>query len=58
MVILVIYCLKDVKLGLNLYNLKEIIACLVVIFLQFYKRNMYLSIIGGTLCYMVILRLI
>ena len=58
MVILVIYCLKDVKLGFNLYDLKEIIACLVVIILQLYKKNMYISIVGGTLCYMIILRMI
>jgi len=53
---LVIYCLKDVSLFTGNHALPELIAIAVVVVLHLTKRNMFLSIIGGTACYMALLR--
>lgn len=53
---LVVYCLKDVSLLSGSHGLPEGIALLVVIVLHRYKRQMLLSIAGGTLCYMLLVQ--
>lgn len=50
---LVVYCLKDVSVLSYSYGLPELIAVLITILLHLWKRQMLLSITGGTLCYMV-----
>lgn len=53
MAMLVVYCLKDINLLSQFHGLSEIISVLVVIVLHVYKRNTLLSIIGGTIVYMI-----
>lgn len=55
---LVVYCLKDVKLFAGSHGLPELIAILFVVILHLWKRNMLLSIGGGTICYMLLVQLV
>ena len=57
MTILVIYCLRDTKLTAFPFGIPELVSCLLIIILQAVKKNMYLSIIAGTACYMILIRL-
>ena len=57
MTILVIYCLRGTSFGRSPYGIPEIAACLLVRSLQIIRKNMYLSIIAGTICYMVLIRI-
>ena len=52
--LLVIYCLKNVSLLSGSHGLPELIAILVVAGLHLWKRQMLLSIAGGTICYMLL----
>ena len=54
--LLVVYCLKDVNILNGSHGLPEAIAILVVVLLHLWKRQMLLSIAGGTVCYMVLLQ--
>ena len=51
---LVIYCLKNVSLLKGTHGLPEGLAILVTGALHFWKRNMLISIAGGTICYMLL----
>lgn len=53
---LVIYCLKDVSLSAHPHGLPELIAAVCVIGLQAWRRNSLLSILSGTLVYMVLIQ--
>jgi len=53
---LVIYCLKDTVLTRAPFGAPEIIAGLAVAGLQAWKRNPLLSILGGTVLYMVLVQ--
>lgn len=55
---LVVYCLKGVSLVKAPYGAPEGIASAVVIGLQVWKRNTFLSIIAGTICYMVLVQMV
>ena len=48
--LLVIYCLKDVTPLEGSHGLPELIAMAAVTALHFWKRNMLLSIAGGSAC--------
>lgn len=54
---LVIYCLKGVKLNSNPYGIPEIISVLFIILIHNKKKNTLLSIGLGTLVYMILVRL-
>ena len=56
MAMLVVFCLKGVKVTETPYGLPELIACAVVIALHAWKHNTLLSIIAGTACYMVLIQ--
>ncbi len=56
MTVLVIYCLRDTAFGSFPFGIPEIISCALVVSLQIIKNNMYLSIIAGTVCYMILIR--
>ena len=56
--LLVIYCLKDVSIFSGSHGLPELIAILFVILLHYLKRQMLLSIAGGTICYMLLVQLL
>lgn len=56
MAMLVVYCLKDVSFAVFAGWLPSAISVAVVVVLHIWKRNTLLSIIGGTVCYMVLIR--
>lgn len=56
--LLVIYCLKDVSILGGSHGLPELIAIAVVILLHYWKRQMLVSIAGGTVCYMLLVQLL
>ena len=53
---LVIYCLKDVSVVDAPHGLPELIAALAVVGLQVWKRNSLLSILAGTVVYMLLVQ--
>ena len=55
---LVVYCLKDVSFFSGSYGIPELISITAVIALHYWKRQMLLSIAGGTVCYMLLVQLI
>lgn len=55
---LVIYCLKNASFRTYSYGLPELIAIAVTAGLHFWKRQMLLSIAGGTIVYMLLLRFV
>lgn len=55
---LVVYCLKDMTFKDTSQFLPQIISCLVVILLHVWRRNTLISIVGGTLSYMLFVQLI
>lgn len=56
--LLVVYCLKNVSLLAASHGLPEAIAIGVVAALHLWKRQMLLSIAGGTVCYMLLVQLV
>lgn len=56
--LLVVYCLKNVSLLTGSHGLPELISISIVIGLHVWKRQMLLSIAGGTLCYMLLVQLV
>ena len=58
MTVLVIYCLRGTSFGRYPFGIPELAACALVVLLQIVKKNMYLSIIAGTVCYMALIRVI
>ena len=55
---LVVYCLKDVDFTGTSHGLPEIIAVLLVAVLHKWKHNTLLSILAGTVCYMVLIQIV
>ena len=55
---LVVYCLKGASPLEYPYVLPELFGCITVVLLHLWKRSTLLSIAGGTLCYMLLIRLI
>lgn len=55
---LVIYCLKDVSFASGSHGLPELLAIAAVVGLHMWKRQMLLSIAGGTVCYMLLVQLV
>lgn len=51
---LVMYCLKDVSIANGSHGIPEFIAILLIVILHVWKRNTLLSIVGGTVCYMLL----
>lgn len=55
---LVVYCLKDTRILSAPYGMPELIASLLVVLLQVWKRNILLSILSGTFVYMLFTQLV
>ena len=55
---LVVYCLRNVSLLSGSHGLPEFIAIAVTVALHLWKRQMLLSIAGGTICYMLLIQLV
>jgi len=53
---LVVYCLKDVQIVAVSSWAPAALSCLIVTVLYVWKRNTLLSIISGTLCYILLVQ--
>lgn len=56
--LLVVYCLRNVSLFAGSHGIPELLSIAVVVGLHLWKRQMLLSIAGGTLCYMLLVQLV
>lgn len=55
---LIVYCLKDVNPLTGTHGLPEAAAITAVVLLHRWKRQMLLSIAGGTILYMLLVQLV
>lgn len=55
---LVIYCVKGVDLLSGSHGIPELISIAAVVLLHLWKRQMLLSIAGGTILYMLLVQLV
>ena len=56
--LLLIYCLKDVQVAAWPHGIPELIGVAVTAALQFWRKNMMLSIAVGTILYMALVQLV
>lgn len=56
--LLVIYCLRDVNILSGSHGIPELISNAAVAGLHLWKRQMLLSIAGGTVCYMMLVQMV
>jgi branched-subunit amino acid transport protein AzlD len=56
MIILVIYCLRNIDLTVFPFGMAELLSVGIVIVAQVTKRNAFFSIFLGTACYMILIR--
>lgn len=56
--LLIVYCLKDVQVTSFPFGIPEAVAILAVAGLHIWKKNMLLSIAGGTVLYMLLVQLV
>lgn len=56
--LLIVYCLKNVSLFTGNHGGPEAISILLVIALHLWKRQMLISIAGGTICYMLLVQFV
>ena len=54
---LVVYCLRDISFSAAPWGLPELLSCGAVALTQLIKRNTILSILAGTILYMVLIHL-
>ncbi len=54
---LVVYCLKNVDVLSGSHGIPEAVSVLLVILLHKWRHNTLLSILVGTICYMLLIRL-
>lgn len=58
MAMLVVFCLKNVSFLSAPHGIPEAIASVLVVLLHVWKKNTLLSIVGGTVCYMLLVQLV
>lgn len=58
MAMLVVYCLKNISFANVSFWLPELISVLMVVILHVWRRNTLLSIICGTVCYMLLIQFV
>lgn len=56
--LLVVYCLKNVNIWTGSHGIPEAVGIAVTAGLHLWKRQMLLSIAGGTVCYMLLVQLV
>lgn len=56
--LLLVYCLKNVSVFNGSHGIPELLAVILVVVLHLWKRQMLLSIAGGTVCYMLLVQFI
>ena len=55
---LVIYCLKDISISISPFGIPELISVLCVVVVQIWRRNSLVSILSGTVVYMVLIQMV
>lgn len=55
---LVVYCLRHISFSAMPLGIPELIACGAVVLAHIWKRNTLLSILSGTILYMVLVQLV
>lgn len=55
---LVVYCLRNVDFTGGRHGLPELASIAATAALHLWRRNMLLSILGGTVCYMALVRFV
>lgn len=55
---LVVYCLKDVSFSAGPFGIPELAAVASVVGVQIWKRNSLVSILIGTIVYMILIRMV
>ena len=55
---LVVYCMKDIQFLSAPFGAPELIAGLLVVGLHAWKRSILLSILAGTVCYMLLTQMV
>lgn len=55
---LVVYCLKNVNVFAGSHGLPELISIAVVVALHLWKKQMLISVAGGSVCYMLLVQLV
>jgi len=55
---LVIYCLRHISFAAMPFGLPEILACAAVVGVHICKRNTLLSILSGTVLYMILVQIV
>ena len=55
---LVVYCLKNIDIPGGSHGIPELIAVAVVVILHLWKRQMLISILSGTVVYMLLVQLV
>lgn len=56
--LLIIYSLRNVSVFSGSHGIPELISISLVVALHLWKRQMLLSIAGGTLCYMILVQMV
>jgi len=56
--LLVIYSLRDISFLSGSHGIPELISIGLIIIVHYWKKNMFLSIASGTICYMLIIQFI
>lgn len=56
--LLVVYCLKNVSIFEGSRGIPELISIVFVVILHLWKRQMLISIAGGTICHMLLVQLV
>ena len=54
---LVVYCLKDISFAASPFGLPELVASACVVGMQLWRRNSLVSILTGTVIYMLFMHL-
>ena len=55
---LVVYCLRSVPIAAAPHGIPELISVALVVGLQIWRRNTLISILGGTVCYMLLVQFV
>lgn len=56
MAILVAYCIRNINFESYPYGFTEILSILLIIWIHSKYKNTYVSILAGTICYMILIR--
>lgn len=58
MALLVVYCLRNTEITTGAHGIPELVSIIFIVIVHKWKNNVLLSILGGTVCYMLLLNLL